>query len=47
MPVIAETYDGTLSDINGRHVTEAHALEALDRASSGAVAEGSVGVARG
>ncbi|MBA3518646.1 MAG: P1 family peptidase [Rhizobiales bacterium] len=43
MPVVAETYDGTLSDINGQHVTEAHALEALDGAADGPVAEGSVG----
>jgi D-aminopeptidase len=43
MPVVAETYDGKLSDINGLHVSEAHALEALDRAASGPVAEGAVG----
>jgi D-aminopeptidase len=43
MPVVAETYDGTLSDINGQHVSEAHALAALDGARSGPVAEGNVG----
>lgn len=43
MPVVAETYDGTLSDINGQHVTEQHALEALNGAAEGAVSEGSVG----
>ena len=43
MPVVAETYDGVLNDINGQHVTEADALAALDNASSGAVAEGNVG----
>ena len=43
MPVIAETYDGTLNDINGRHVTEQHVLSALDGATGGAVAEGNVG----
>ena len=43
MPVVAETYDGVLNDINGLHVTEADALAALDNASSGAVAEGNVG----
>ena len=43
MPVVAETYDGTLSDINGQHVGEAHALQALEDARTGAVAEGSVG----
>jgi D-aminopeptidase len=43
MPVVAETYDGRLSDINGRHVTEAHALAALNGTAGGPVAEGSVG----
>ena len=43
MPVVAETYDGVLNDINGLHVTEAHALAALDAAKGGAVAEGNVG----
>ena len=43
MPVIAETYDGALNDINGMHVREQHVLEALSSATSGAVAEGNVG----
>ncbi len=43
MPVVAETYDGMLSDINGLHVTEAHALEAIRSAKPGPVAEGNVG----
>ena len=43
MPVVAETYDGVLNDINGQHVTEAHALSALKGAASGKVAEGNVG----
>jgi D-aminopeptidase len=43
MPVIAETYDGLLNDICGRHITEAHVLEALGSAASGPVAEGNVG----
>ncbi|SMH26503.1 P1 family peptidase [Mesorhizobium australicum] len=43
MPVIAETYDGVLSDINGQHVTEAMALSALDEAARGPLPEGSVG----
>ena len=43
MPVVAETYDGLLNDINGQHVTEHHALRALDTASSGRVLEGNVG----
>lgn len=43
LPVVAETWDGSLNDINGFHVTKAHAFEALDSARSGPVAEGSVG----
>lgn len=43
MPVVAETYDGMLNDINGQHVTEAHALAAINGAAGGPVAEGSVG----
>jgi D-aminopeptidase len=43
MPVVAETYDGTLNDINGFHVKPRHALEALDSARSGPVPEGNVG----
>ena len=43
LPVVAETWDGHLNDINGFHVRPEHAAAALDRASSGAVAEGSVG----
>jgi D-aminopeptidase len=43
MPVVAETYDGVLNDINGLHVTEADALAALDGAASGPVTEGNTG----
>ena len=43
MPVVAETYDGPANDICGRHITEAHALAALNGATSGPVAEGNVG----
>jgi L-aminopeptidase/D-esterase-like protein len=43
LPVVAETYDGWLNDINGFHVKPAHVREALDRASSGTVSEGNVG----
>jgi D-aminopeptidase len=43
LPVVAETWDGTLNDINGFHVKPAHAFEALDGAKSGPVAEGNVG----
>lgn len=42
-PVVAETYDGNLNDINGFHVTKAHALEAMAESSSGPVEEGAVG----
>src|SRR5919199_242776 len=35
LPVVAETYDGTLNDINGQHVTTEHVLEALASASTG------------
>ncbi len=43
MPVVAETYDGVLNDINGQHITEADALAALDAAAPGPIAEGNVG----
>ncbi|MDH3549349.1 MAG: P1 family peptidase, partial [Gammaproteobacteria bacterium] len=43
LPVVAETWDGTLNDINGFHVRPEHAMAALDRAAPGPVAEGSVG----
>ena len=43
MPVVAETYDGILNDINAMHVRPEHALAALRSARGGAVAEGSVG----
>src|SRR6185503_21071199 len=42
-PVVAETYDGCLNDINGFHVKEAHVLQALETAGSGPLAEGNVG----
>ena len=43
LPVVAETYDGGLNDINGFHVKPEHAMSALDGARGGAVAEGNVG----
>jgi D-aminopeptidase len=43
LPVAAETYDGDLNDINGFHVTAAHAMQALDNAYNGALELGSVG----
>ncbi len=42
-PVVAETYDGGLNDINGFHVTREHAIEAMRNATSGPVREGAVG----
>jgi L-aminopeptidase/D-esterase-like protein len=42
-PIVAETYDGVLNDINGFHVKPAHVFNALDTASGGRVAEGNVG----
>ena len=43
LPVVAETYDGDLNDINGFHVKPEHAWHALDGAHSGPVEEGNVG----
>lgn len=43
MPVIAETYDGVLNDINGQHVAEDHVLDALNGASEQLLAEGNSG----
>jgi D-aminopeptidase len=43
LPVVAETWDGHLNDINGFHVTAAHAAQALRDAKGGPVAEGNVG----
>ena len=43
LPVVGETWDGWLNDINGFHVKPEHAFHALDSAHGGAVEEGSVG----
>jgi D-aminopeptidase len=43
LPVVGETYDGTLNDINGFHVRPEHVDEALAAAVGGPVAEGGVG----
>ncbi|MCY1261420.1 Peptidase family S58 [compost metagenome] len=43
MPVVLETFDGLLNDINGFHVQLEHVAEALDNAVDGPVAEGAVG----
>ncbi len=42
-PVVAETYDGTLNDINGFHVKPADVEAVLESAAGGVVAEGNVG----
>jgi L-aminopeptidase/D-esterase-like protein len=42
-PIVTETYDGVLNDINGFHVKPQHVFAALDGATSGRVAEGNVG----
>ena len=47
MPVVAETYDGVLNDINAMHVQPEHALAALADLKSGPVAEGNVGGGNG
>ena len=46
-PVVAECDDSRLNDIQGRHVSEADVMQALDEASSGPVVEGSVGAGTG
>jgi D-aminopeptidase len=43
LPIVAETWDGFLNDINGFHVQEQHVFAALNNAKSGPVQEGSVG----
>ena len=47
LPVVAETYDGFLNDINGFHLRAEHVVEALEEAHSGPQAEGSVGAGTG
>ena len=42
-PIVAETYDGSLNDVNGFHVKAEDVAAALESASSGPVAEGNVG----
>jgi D-aminopeptidase len=43
LPVVAETWDGWLNDVNGFHVKPEHVFRALDTARGGAIEEGSVG----
>jgi len=43
LPVVAETYDGFLNDINGFHIKKEHVFQALNTAKVGEIAEGNVG----
>jgi D-aminopeptidase len=43
LPVVAETWDGHLNDVNGFHVKPEHAIAAIESAAGGPVAEGNVG----
>ncbi len=43
LPVVGETWDGWLNDVDGQHVREEHLSAALDDASDGPVVEGNVG----
>ncbi len=43
LPIVAETWDGFLNDINGFHVKAEHVAAALDQARSGPVQEGNTG----
>ena len=47
LPVVGETWDGGLSDINGFHVRAEHVEEAIAKASGGPVEEGAVGAGTG
>lgn len=46
-PVVGETNDGMLNDIRSRHIRHKHVREAIEKASDGPVAEGSVGAGTG
>ena len=43
LPVVAETWDGWLNDVDGFHVKPEHVAHAIESAQSGAIEEGSVG----
>ena len=47
LPIVAECYDGGLNDIDGLHVTAEHAIQAIETATVGPVAEGCVGAGTG
>lgn len=42
-PLVAETYDGFLNDINGFHIQPEHVVDALENAAAGPVTEGNIG----
>jgi D-aminopeptidase len=46
-PIVGETNDGSLSDIQGRHITKENVIEAINNATSGLIDEGSVGAGTG
>jgi D-aminopeptidase len=46
-PVVGETNDGSLNDIQGRHISRANVIKAIKNATSGSVEEGSVGAGTG
>jgi len=43
LPIVGETWDGMLNDINGYHVKKEHVWKAIESAKSGPIAEGNVG----
>lgn len=47
LPVVGETFDGCLNDVNGAHITTDHVREAFASADGGPVAEGNVGAGTG
>jgi D-aminopeptidase len=47
LPVVGETWDGVLSDVNGMHIKPDHVFAAIEKASEGAVPEGNVGSGTG
>ena len=46
-PIIGETYDGWLNDLQGRHITRGHVFAALENTTGGLVGEGRVGAGTG
>lgn len=46
-PIVGETNDGSLNDIQGRHITKENVIEAIENATSGVIEQGSVGAGTG